>query len=176
MVVILAAGATLGVALGWATAAMVPERLVTLGVGVIGLVFGLRLVFGRAATEARQADAGRGMFWGGVTGFTSFVAHAGAPPFQVYVLPLNLGKAVFAGTNTVFFAYLNLIKLVPYWALGQFNAANLKAAALLSVPAAVAVLAGVWLVRVLPERLFFRLVSVALLAISVKLIADSLIG
>jgi uncharacterized membrane protein YfcA len=174
VVAILAAGATLGVALGWATAAVVPERLVTLGVGVIGLVFGLRLVFGRAAPEARQADAGRGIFWGGVTGFTSFVAHAGAPPFQVYVLPLNLQKAVFAGTNTVFFTYLNLIKLVPYWALGQFNAANLKTAALLSVPAAVAVLAGVRLVRVIPEPLFFRIVTAALLLVSVRLILGSL--
>ena len=27
---------------------------------------------------------------GALTGFTSFVSHAGAPPYQVYVLPLKL--------------------------------------------------------------------------------------
>jgi uncharacterized membrane protein YfcA len=40
----------------------------------------------------------------------------------------------------------------------------------------VAVFAGVWLVRVLPEKLFFRLVTWALLAISVKLIWDGATG
>lgn len=173
VVAILAAGATLGVALGWAMAARVPDWAVTLGVGLIGLTFGLRLAVRRGHRTARRADPGRGVFWGAVTGFTSFLAHAGAPPFQVYVLPLNLPKALFAGTSTVFFAYLNLIKLVPYWALGQFNAANLKIAAMLAVPAALAVLAGVRLVRVIPDRIFFRLVTVALILISLKLLWDS---
>lgn len=173
VVAILAIGATAGVALGWATAARVPDWAVTLGVGVIGLAFGLRLVLRRQPAPPRAADGPRGIFWGGVTGFTSFLAHAGAPPFQVYVLPLNLPKAVFAGTNTVFFTYLNLIKLVPYWALGQFNAANLKIAAILAIPAALAVLAGVRLVRLIPDRLFFRLVTAALILISLKLLWDS---
>lgn len=173
VVAILAVGATLGVGLGWATAARVPDWAVTLGVGLIGLAFGLRLVTRRGPAAVRQPDRGRGVFWGAVTGFTSFLAHAGAPPFQVYVLPLNLPKALFAGTNTVFFTYLNLIKLVPYWALGQFNAANLKIAALLAIPAALAVLAGVRLVRVIPDRIFFRLVTVALILISLKLLWDS---
>jgi uncharacterized membrane protein YfcA len=176
VVLILAAGATAGVGLGWLTAARVPDWAVTLGVGVVGLSFALRLVLRRRVPSARPADAPRGLFWGAVTGFTSFISHAGAPPFQIYVLPLRLPKAVFAGTNTVFFAYLNLIKLLPYWALGQFNADNLRAAALLALPAALAVLAGVRLVRVLPERLFFRLVTAALMLISVKLIVDGLAG
>ena len=174
VVLIMAAGATLGVVLGWLTAAQLPAWAATLGVGVIGTSFALRLILRRTEAPARTADVPRGLFWGGVTGLTSFISHAGAPPFQVYVLPLRLTKTVFAGTNTVFFAYLNLIKLVPYWALGQFNAENLRAAALLAVPAAIAVFAGVRLVRVLPERLFFRLVTGALLAISVKLIVDGL--
>jgi len=56
--------------------------------------------------------------------------------------------------------------------LGQLDAANLRVAALLMPVAAAAVLAGVRLVRILPEKLFFRLVVWALLAISLKLIAD----
>lgn len=172
VVVIMAVGATIGVALGWLTAAWVPAWAVTLGVGVIGLSFALRLTFGRSDPKARAADAGRGVFWGVITGFTSFVSHAGAPPFQIYVLPLRRTKAVYAGTNTVLFTYLNIIKLVPYWALGQFSLSNLKIAALLSVPAAVAVFAGVYLVKVLPDRLFFHLVTAALLLVSLKLIAD----
>jgi uncharacterized membrane protein YfcA len=70
------------------------------------------------------------------------------------------------------FAYVNAIKLVPYWALGQFSPDNLKTAALLTLPAGLAVYAGVRLVRVLPQELFFRLVTWALALVSVKLIWD----
>ena len=103
-----------------------------------------------------------GLFWGTVTGFTSFVSHSGGPPYQVYTLPLQLPKMVFAGTSTIAFAVINAAKLLPYWHLGQLNAGNLKVAAMLFLPATLAVFAGVRLVRWLPERLFFRLVTWAL--------------
>jgi uncharacterized membrane protein YfcA len=111
-----------------------------------------------------------------VAGFTSFVSHAGAPPYQVFVLPLRLEKTVYAGTTTILFAYVNAIKLAPYWALGQLSASNLKTAAVLVVPAVLAVFAGVRLVRVLPQALFFRLVVWALLAVSLKLLWDAAQG
>lgn len=176
VVAILAAGATLGVGLGWLTAARVADWAVTLGVGVIGLAFALRLILSRTAAPPHAADAPRGLFWGAVTGFTSFVSHAGAPPYQVYTLPLGMAKAVFAGTSTIAFAIINAVKLVPYYALGQLGLENLEMAAVLSVPAVVAVFAGVWLVKVMPEKVFFRLVTWALMLISLKLIWDGAKG
>lgn len=177
VVAIMAAGMTVGVGIGWATASVVSERLVTGLVGAIGLIFAASLILRRAeVAEPRAARVGPGLFWGAVTGFTSFVSHSGAPPYQVWVQPLGLTKAVFAGTSTIAFAYVNLIKLVPYWALGQLNPANLKAAVWLAVPATLAVFAGARLVRVIPERLFFRLVTWALLAISLRLIWQAAAG
>lgn len=176
IVLLLAAGGTAGVGLGWATAHLVPVSWVTVLVGVIGLTFALNMLLRhRLGAGARQAGGvAPGLFWGGLTGFTSFVSHAGAPPFQVYVQPLNLPKLVYAGTTTVLFTYINAIKLVPYWALGQLNPQNLMVAAFLALPAAGAVFAGLWLTRRLPERLFFRLVTWALLLISVRLIWQGL--
>jgi hypothetical protein len=174
---ILVPGAVVGIGVGWATASVVPEAAVTLLVGVIGVAFALSLILRRpAVTEPKEPQVAPGLFWGAVTGFTSFVSHAGAPPYQVYTLPLGMTKAVFAGTSTIAFAIINAVKLVPYHALGQLNPGNLKVAALLSVPAAIAVFAGVRLVQGLPERLFFRLVTWALLMISLKLIWDGTRG
>jgi uncharacterized membrane protein YfcA len=174
---IVAGGATMGVGLGWATASLVPEAAVTLLVGLIGAAFALSLILRRGPPpEPRPARLAPGLFWGGLTGFTSFVSHSGAPPYQVYVLPLGLSKAAFAGTTTVTFAYINAIKLPPYWALGMLSPANLKVALILMPLAAVSVLAGVRLVRILPERMFFRLVIWSLLAVSLKLIRDGWIG
>ncbi len=170
-------GATVGIGIGWATASLVPEAAVTLVVGVIGFVFALNLILRRpVVAEPKRAEVAPGLFWSAVAGFTSFVSHAGAPPYQVYTLPLGMTKAVFAGTTTIAFAAINLVKLVPYYALGQLNVGNLKVAAVLSVPAALAVFVGLRVVMVLPERLFFRLVTWALLLISIKLIWDGARG
>jgi uncharacterized protein len=177
IVAIMAVGGTVGIGLGWATASLVPERAVTGLVGVIGLLFALNLILRRGPpAAAREAAVAPGLFWSTVMGFTSFVSHAGGPPFQVYVQPLRLSKAMFAGTNTVLFAYVNAVKLIPYFALGQINTASLKTAAVLAIPAAIAVFAGVRLVKVLPEALFFKLVTWALLAISLKLLWDAFGG
>ncbi len=174
---IIVPSATVGVGIGWATASVVPEDWVTVLVGLIGVVFALNLLLRpKAEAEPRPADVPRGVFWGVVTGFTSFVSHSGGPPYQVYTLPLGMTKTVFAGTSTIAFAIINAVKLVPYWALGQFSSENLHVAVLLMPAAAVAVFAGVRLVRVLPEALFFKLVTWALLLVSVKLVWDGAKG
>ncbi len=168
---------TIGVGIGWATASVVPEAWVTLLVGVIGAAFALTLISRRGAmVAAKPADVAPGMFWGAVAGFTSFVSHAGAPPYQVFVLPLKLEKAVYAGTATIAFAYVNAIKLIPYYALGQLSVSNFKVVAILAIPASLAVFAGVRLVKITPEKLFFQLITWALMAISVKLIWDGISG
>ena len=121
-----------GVGIGWATAKITPEWMVTLLVGVTGLAFCVNAAVRRGNTRPRKADVPRGLFWGTISGFTSFVSHTGGPPYQMYVLPQKLDKMVFAGTGTIIFAIINVAKLVPYWALGQFNAGNIELALMLS--------------------------------------------
>jgi uncharacterized protein len=145
---IMVPGAIAGIGIGWATATIVSEEAVTLLVGAIGLAFALNLILRKPVlVEPKRAAVVPGLFWGAVSGFTSFVSHAGAPPYQVYTLPLGMTKAVFAGTATIAFTVINAVKLVPYYALGQLTVGNLKVAALLSLPAALAVFAGVRLVN-----------------------------
>ncbi len=171
---VLVSSGCVGVAIGWATAAFVSDRMVGLFVGVIGVAFCTNLWFRRRhPIVPKPADLPRGIFWGAIMGFTSFVSHSGAPPYQVYVLPQRLEKTVYAGTTTITFAAINAIKLIPYWALGQLSFANLKAAAFLFPVAIASTFIGVRLVRVLPERGFFLFVNITLFAVSLKLIADA---
>lgn len=166
-------GMTLGVVLGYFTATMVSEALVTVLIGSIGLVFALNLLLRRGVvSEPRQAKVALGLFWGAVTGFTSFVSHSGGPPYQVYTMPLGMRKAVFAGTSTIAFAYVNAIKLIPYYMLGQISLQSLEKVLVLMPVAAVSVFMGVRLVKMLPEKLFFQMVTWALLLVSIKLIWD----
>lgn len=165
-----------GVAVGWAMAAHISERAVTLLVGLIGVAFCLNLALQRGAGAARPADVPRGIFWGSLAGFTSFVSHSGAPPFQMYTLPQKLDKMTFAGTSTILFAIINAAKLAPYWALGQLDLASVREMAWMFPIAIAATFAGFWLTRRLPQELFFRLVSAALAVVSVKLCWDGIVG
>lgn len=174
---ILIPASIVGIVLGWATASMVSEAVVTLLIGVMGLVFTIdRLRPRAAAAPQRPADVPRGVFWGVVTGFTSFVSHAGAPPYQMYVLPQRLPKMVYAGTSTILFTVVNAVKLVPYWALGQLSLGNLEKAAVLAPAAVAATFLGVHLTRRLSDAWFFRLVLGALALVSVKLVWDGVRG
>ena len=84
-------GGLLGVGIGWLTASIVTDDMVKLIVGVIAIIFFARYVFVSAAKRAiaQPHNAGAATFWSTIAGFTSFVAHAGGPPYQVYTLPLR---------------------------------------------------------------------------------------
>jgi len=168
---ILVPAAALGILVGWLTASKVSEAHVSLMVGLIGVLFCVNAwCRHKRGAAARPADVPRGLFWGTLTGFTSFVSHSGGPTYQMYVLPQRLDKMAFAGTATVFFAIVNALKLLPYWQLGQLSVGNLELAGLAAPCAVAAVFGGVWLTRRINERLFFRVVYVALFLVSAKLV------
>lgn len=163
-------GALLGIGLGWATAHVVNDMVVMLIVGLIGFVFALNALIRREVGEARSPSVARGSFWGAIAGYTSFVSHSGAPPYQVYAQPLRMSTALYAGTTTVFFAIVNAVKLIPYFALGQLSADNLHVSAVLIVPAVFGVWLGLKLLRIIPQDLFYKLITWALLLVSLRLI------
>jgi uncharacterized protein len=166
-----------GIAIGWLAAAWISESAVRLIVGVVALLFTLDYWFrsGRAALPARPSPM-KGRFWATVSGFTSFVSHAGGPPFQMYVLPLRLEPRIFAGTAVMFFAIVNAAKVVPYFFLGQFSTANLTTSAVLMPLAVAAAMTGVWLVKVVSKELFYRVTYTAIFMVSLKLIWDGVTG
>lgn len=171
---VLAPGAVAGIVLGALTFAVTSEDVVRLIVGVIAVGFTLWQWVGRRLVEERQARPSvvRGSFWAGVSGYTSFIAHAGGPPVAVYLLPLRLDKTTFVGTTVVYFTVVNYVKLLPYGLLGQFDATNLATSLVLLPLAPVGVLLGVVLHRRLPERWLFGVVYAALLVTGVKLLID----
>ncbi len=59
----------------------------------------------------------------------------------------------FVGTATIFFAIVNLMKIVPYFMLGQFYSKNLATSVVLLPLAILANFAGIWLVKHMPTKL-----------------------
>jgi uncharacterized protein len=174
---IIVGASIIGISIGWATAHITSDSLVKLIVGVIGISYFVEGLLKRnRVIEAKPADLPRGIFWGSIAGFTSFVAHAGGPPFQMFVLPQKLDKMTYAGTATIAFAIINLIKLPPYWMLGQISVTSLEICVWLTPFAILGAFVGYRLTKIIPEKLFFKFVEAALFVLSLKLIWDGIGG
>ena len=177
ILIIMLPGAILGIALGWLFAASVSADTVLAAVGAISILFGLHRLWverGARIAAARNSPAWVGGLFGIATGFTSQIAHAGGPPFQIWVMPRRLPRDVFVGTSAIFFAALNWIKVPAYVALGQFTRDNAIATAVLLPLAILSSLAGVWLVRRVPVERFYTIIYVLMVVTGAKLLWDGL--
>jgi len=164
-----------GVIVGWLTASFISDIAIKLLMGLIGVSFCLNSWLRKNTLSPTQAaNVPKGVFWGTLAGFTSFISHAGAPPFQVYVLPQRLPKAQFAGTSTIVFAVINAAKIWPYQQLRPYSTDDLLSAAVLIPAALIGTVMGAYLTRKMPDVWFFRIIQAGLLLVSLKLIADAL--
>jgi uncharacterized membrane protein YfcA len=147
---------------------------------VAGIVGGLTLLFlAQRLLFPPRADAPPPPRWLGfglgiASGFTSFVAHAGAPPVSAYVLPLRLPPMIFTATMATFFAVVNLSKWIPYAFLGLIDLRNLGTSLVLMPFAPVGVWIGIRLAKRIEPTLFYRLVYVGMFLTGAKLLYDAL--
>lgn len=177
LLLILLPGAVFGIIVGWLTAAWVSEAQIRLIVGGVSVAFALNhWLRKKRDTLSKRPDVAKGVFWGIVAGFTSFVSHAGGPPYQIYAAPLRMAPRTFAATSIVFFAIVNAVKVAPYFYLGQFSPANLWTSAILlpiSIPATVF---GVWVVKRIDPKVFYEAIYALIFVVGVFLVFQSLAG
>ena len=107
------------------------------------------------------------------SGFTSFIAHAGGPPINAYLIPLKLSPVKFTATMAVFFFVINLSKWVPYGYLGLLDTRNMATSLALLPFAPMGVWAGVKVARRIKPLLFYRLVYAGMLLTGLKLVWDA---
>jgi uncharacterized membrane protein YfcA len=175
--VILLPGALIGVVCGYMLAAKISDAAIMVIVGSISLVFASRrlvLLRREAASTTSVPGAVHGVLCGAASGFTSMIANAGTPPFQMYVLPQRLRPEVLVGTSAIFFATTNWMKVLPFVLLGQFSADTLLLSASLLPVAIASTWAGVLLVRRLPAARFYPLIYTLLFCVGAKLLWDGL--
>lgn len=167
-------GAAVGLALGWATATSISPGQIRFAVGIVGSLFCLNAWFGGRVSgdKASPHNVASAGFWGTVSGFTSFLIHAGGAPFSIYALPRRLPSQTLAGTSAIYFAAINLLKVPPYLALGTLTRETLMLSAVLLPAAVITNAAGIYLVRVIPQTLFYRILYGLLFALSLKLMID----
>jgi len=167
-------GALTGITIGGLSFHYLSDDVVRLIVGTVALAFLAWRLAGdtvlRRAQRAPSQPGPRGLLWAGLSGFTSTVAHAGAPPVQVYLLPQRLDKSVYVGTMAVFFAVVNYTKLIPYGLLGQLSPGNLGTALALAPAIPIGIWLGLRFHRMLSDAWFYRIVFTMLALTGVRLV------
>ena len=164
----------LGVAIGALLFGVFSAKAVAGLVGALTLIFLAIRVLWPPQADAPPPPRWLGMLLGTVSGFTSFVAHAGSPPIGFYVLPLKLKPLIFSSTMGIFFTAINLAKWLPYAWLGLIDSRNMLTSLVLIPLAPLGVWLGLRLVKRISPELFYQLFKIGMLLTGLKLLWDGL--
>ncbi|WP_204602043.1 sulfite exporter TauE/SafE family protein [Paremcibacter congregatus] len=174
---ILIPGAVLGIVIGGLTFHVMNGDMIRIIVGAMSVYFVANYWFvqrRRGVVAPQPQNALRGGILGGMSGFASFIAHAGGPPLSQYLFPLQLDKTRLVGTSVMFFIIVNYVKLIPYAWLGQLSFENLKISLYLLPFAPLGVWLGIWLHNRVSNRFFYIVAYLLLFLVGVKLLAEGL--
>ena len=108
-----------------------------------------------------------------LSGFTSFIAHAGSPPLNAYVIPIKLSPMVYTATLAYFFFFINMAKWLPYAWLGLFDAVNFATALVLLPLTPIGVWSGIRIAKFIQPVQFYRVVYSGMFLTGCKLVWDA---
>lgn len=173
-------GSLIGIGIGSLMFHSLSSQQLKLIVGTIAVVFVLnkwlsladRLV---ALLKKKKQAVGPvgGVFWGSLSGFTSTIAHAGGPPFSVYILSKQIDRTAVVACSSLYFLFMNYTKLLPYYFLGQLSQTNLELSLVFAPLAPLGIWLGVWLHKRVSEKVFYQTSYVLLFSTGLKLIWDA---
>jgi hypothetical protein len=106
----IAPAALFGIIVGGYLLGELPSSLLQILLGFFCIVFALW----KNLTPLLGRLPYAGFIWGSVSGLTSTLLHSGGPPINIYLATRQLPKRNWLATAAVFFAMMNLVKIIPY--------------------------------------------------------------
>jgi uncharacterized membrane protein YfcA len=157
-----------GIIIGWALVSRIDPNVIRILIGIIAGTFTISYWLNNNQKESKGHSVVRGTFWGSITGFTSFVTLT----YQMYLLPLKLEQRKYAGTFMIFFWLNNIFKFPLFIQLGEMNKATLFTSLALFPIAVISTFVGIYIVKKVPTKIFYRIIYILLFLVSIKLIWD----
>jgi uncharacterized membrane protein YfcA len=163
-----------GIGVGALLFRLLDARVVAGIVGAFTLLFLVQRLLFPPKPDSAAPPRWLGAILTATSGFTSFIAHAGGPPVNAYMIPMRLSPIRFTATMAFFFFVINLAKWIPYAWLGLLDWRNFATSLVLLPIAPVGVWVGVRLARRISQVQFYRFVYLGMLLTGFKLLSDSL--
>jgi uncharacterized protein len=142
-------------------------------VGIFTLIFLAQRLLFPPKPDSTPPPRWLGAILTSTAGFTSFIAHAGGPPINAYLIPLKLSPLVFAATMSYLFFFINLSKWVPYTWLGLLDMRNFATSLVLLPFAPIGVWIGVRVAKRINPDLFYKLLYIGMFLTGCKLVWDA---
>ncbi len=165
----------LGIGIGFLLFKYIDTHIVEGTVGIFALAFVAQRLLFPPSPHGVILPRWIGVSLTTMSGFTSFVAHAGSPPLNAYLLPMRLAPVTFAATMAVLFFWVNLAKWVPYAYLGLFDTRGLVTALVLMPFTPIGIWIGVRIARKISPQLFYFFVQTGMVLTGCKLVFDGFI-
>lgn len=162
-----------GIVIGALLFKLLDARTVAGMVGVFTLLFLAQRLLFPPKVDSAPPPKWLGAILTAISGFTSFIAHAGGPPINAYMIPMRLSPVQFTATMAFFFFVINLSKWIPYAWLGLLDGRNMATSLVLLPIAPIGVWVGVYLARRISQVLFYRCVYAGMFLTGVKLVWDA---
>ena len=162
-----------GIVIGALLFKLLDARLVAGIVGAVTLLFLAQRLLFPPRVDSPAPPRWLGAVLTATSGFTSFIAHAGGPPINAYIIPMRLSPIRFTATLAFFFFVINLSKWIPYAWLGLLDWRNFATSVVLLPLAPIGVWVGVKLARRIQQVLFYRLVYLGMFLTGGKLLWDA---
>ena len=167
-------GAAIGLGLGAISFQWMSADALKLAIGIMAIGLAVRFLTRSSDRQTATEPTRLGAFLvGSVSGYASFVAHAGGPPIKGYLLRHRLEKSNFVGTNSVFIFAMNLVKGFAYAGLGHYSVESLTISAMLAPCLLIGVWIGFRLHGRVDQRMFTRLAHILLAVAGVNLVASA---
>ncbi len=147
---VIAPAALTGIIAGGYLLGKLPSNLLHVLLGVFCIVFALW----KKLTPLLARIPYAGIIWGMVSGLTSTLLHSGGPPINIYLATRQLPKRNWLATAAVFFAMMNLVKIIPYTLTDQWQTdALISELLIIDIILLPISLIGVWLGYILQLRI-----------------------
>ncbi len=174
--VVLVPALVVGILVGYFVLRDLDEHAIEILIAAVTLAFAAVWSLGGGVVKAHPRSLAKAVAAGLGSGVTTMVAHSGGPALALYLLPLGMPKAVYAGTTSIIFTVGNLIKAGP-WLLLSPPSSTQEMLTLLCLPG---IPLGVWsgwrLHNRMDQRTLYRACYGLLVVTAIKLLWDGLHG
>lgn len=163
-------GAIVGVFIAYLIIDFINPKYLQLIIALICIIFALRNLFFTKIKMALLNNKVGGVIMSMFSGITSSLVHAGGPPIIIYFSAIGLTPVKFIATAAVFFAMLNVFKLIGALSFGVLTGVTVLTALMFFPLAFVGNWVGVKINSSLDKVLFLRIMNYLLLVLGFWLI------
>ncbi len=166
----------LGVLTGTYLLVALPAAAIALGLGLVTILSAAAAFWRGHVAIPPQWERVASPMMGVVAGAANSAVGVSGPPLAIYLLSLNIDRALFAFIVASMFMTMGILRLLTLLAWGEVSGSTALVSLALCVPALAGIRVGFWLQRRIDQRTFNRVVLGVLVVSGAQLVHKGISG